>query len=237
MKYIEHIVEPDRLLLSWQLPRGSKDRMRRFVAELLWTGNDADLIYLSDSEDFEKAKKLGFQGYPGYSIDKQKHENVFISFLKRIPPRSRKDFDRFLNSLRINPKMKEKVSDFALLGYSRASLPSDEFTLIHPFCNATPPFEFLTPVQGYQYHQSNLPYDALAEDLEVMFKTEPDNPKDPKAILMQVNGKSIGYVCRGLLDSMHRWLESNYELKASIERINGTSETPRLYVFVSVSSM
>lgn len=237
MKYIEHIIEPERLLLSWQLPRGNKDRMRRFVAELLWTGNDANLIYLSDSEDFKKAKELGFECYPGYSTETQKHENVFISFLKRIPPRSRKDFDRFLNSLRIRPEMKDRVSDFALLGYSRASLPSDEFTIIHPFCNAIPPFELLTPVQGYQYHLENFPYVKAieAEGLEITFKPEPENVKDPRAICMQVEDKRIGYVCRGLIESLHGWLEKDYSLKATIERVNGTEDSPRLYVFVSVS--
>lgn len=234
MKYIEHIVNPDRLLLSWQTPRGSKNRMRMFVAELIRTDNNTKLKYLNETDDFKKARKLGFEGYPGYSIGQQEHENVLISFLKRIPPRNRKDFDRFLNSLWINPNLKDEISDFALLGYSRAILPSDEFTLIHPFDNAKPPFEFLAPVQGSQYYIDNIPYEKMAEGLETTFKPEPDNPKDPEAIVVQIDRKTVGYVCRGLLESFHRWLDSGYAISASIGRINGTPENPKIFVYVTV---
>ena len=61
MRHIEHIVEPDRLLLSWQAASGS-DRLRMIVAELIRNGNDADLVYLKGSEDFSKAQSLGFKG-------------------------------------------------------------------------------------------------------------------------------------------------------------------------------
>ena len=57
------------------------------------------------------------------------------------PPRSRGDFGRFLGALRI--KADAEISDFALLGYSGAKLPDDDFTVIHPFENASVPFEFM----------------------------------------------------------------------------------------------
>ena len=234
MKHIEHIVEPDKLLLSWQTPRGSQNRMRMFIAELIRTGDDATLLYLNDSKDFKKAKGLGFKAYPGYSIEQNKHKNVLMSFLKRIPPRKRKDFDRFLNSLRIDPEMVDEISDFALLGYSRASLPSDEFTLIHPFNNARPPFELLTPVQGYEYYTQNISYQEIKEGMEVTFTPEPNNPYDQDAIRMLIQNKTVGYVCRGLLASFHKWLNHGYNISASIERINGDPENPRLFVFISV---
>ena len=37
MRYIEHIVEPEKLLLSWQ-PQPTKGRGRMFVAELIRNG-------------------------------------------------------------------------------------------------------------------------------------------------------------------------------------------------------
>ena len=51
MRQIEHIVEPDRLLLSWQ----RSDRLRRIVAELVRNGDDANLVYLKDSDEFSKS--------------------------------------------------------------------------------------------------------------------------------------------------------------------------------------
>ncbi len=230
MRHIEHIVEPNRLLLSWQTP---SERMRMFVAELIRNGNDADLIYLKDSEDFLRAKNLGFDSYPGFDIEKDAHKNVLISFMKRLPPRSRGDFNRFLNALRI--KFDATVSDFALLGYSRAKLPDDDFTVIHTFENATAPFEFLLPVQGYQYYQEQLPISDLSEEMQASFEAEPDNPKDPKAIKVLINNVKVGYVCRGLTSSFHKWMQSGLTISAYVERINGIDKKPEIYLYVLVS--
>jgi hypothetical protein len=52
MKYIEHIIEPEKLLLSWQTSQLGQNRGRMFVAELIHKGEDADLVYLFDSDEF-----------------------------------------------------------------------------------------------------------------------------------------------------------------------------------------
>ncbi|GAH47357.1 unnamed protein product [marine sediment metagenome] len=191
MRYIEHIVEPDRLLLSWQ---AKSERLRMLVAELIRNDNDADLVYLKDSEEFSKAQNWGFEKYPGFDTEKEVHENVLGSFMKRLPPRSRGDFSRFLDALRIKPEAKDEISDFALLGYSGAKLPDDDFTVIHPFENASPPFELLLPVRGYQYYQEQLPLTKLSEDMQADFEAEPDNEFDPEAIKIIINHVIAGYV-------------------------------------------
>jgi HIRAN domain len=243
MRYIEHIVEPNKLLLSWQ---AESHRLRMLVAELIRNGNDADLVYLKDSEDFLMAQSLGFEGYPGkaqglgieshtgFDIEKEVHENVLGSFMKRLPPRSRGDFWRFLDSLRIKSEAKDKISDFALLGYSGAKLPDDDFTVIHPFENASVPFELMLPVQGYQHYQEQLPLDKLSEDMQARFVAEPDNSHDPEAIKIIVNGVKAGYVCRGLTDSFHKWMMAGLTISAYIERINGTQQKSAVYLYVSV---
>ncbi len=162
MRYIEHIVEPEKLLLSWQ---AKNVRQRMFVAELIRNGDDANLVYLKDSEDFSKAQGLGFENYPGFNTKKEVHENVLGSFMKRLPPRSRGDFGRFLDALRLKGEVKDEISDFVLLGYSGAKLPDDDFTVIHTFENATVPFELMLSVQGYQYYQEQLPLAELSEEM------------------------------------------------------------------------
>jgi hypothetical protein len=232
MRYIEHIVEPDRLLLSLQTTISGESRLRMFVAELVRRGDDADLVYLKESEDFSRAQGLGFKGYPGFDdIEKDVHENVLSSFMKRLPPRRRGDFVRFLDALRI--KADAEISDFALLGYSGAKLPDDDFTVIHPFENATPPFELLLPVQGYQHYQEQLPLTSLSDDMQACFEAEPDNPTDPEAIKIIIDGIRIGYVCRGLTASFHKWMQSGLTISAYVERINGTGQDPKVYLYVS----
>jgi len=229
MRHIEHIVEPARLLLSWQTP---SERLRMFVAELIRNGDDADLVYLNESEDFSRAQDLGFNGYPGFDIKKDIHKNVLTSFMKRLPPRSRGDFARFLGALRI--RADAEISDFALLGYSGAKLPDDDFTVIHPFENASVPFEFMLLVEGYQHYQDELSLAALSTDMQADFEVEPDNPKDPEAIKIIIDGVRVGYICRGLAASFHKWIQSGLTMSAYVERKNGTEQDPKVYLYVSV---
>ncbi len=235
MNFINHIIEPDRLLLSWQLPRDSINRRRMFVAELRRTEDSADLYYNVDTEDFKQAKEKGFKGYPGYPIENSaSFNNVLSSFLMRIPPRSRNDFSRFLTSIRI--KDESEISDFALLGYSNAILPGDEFTIIHPYENAKPPFELLTLIQGYRHLDNTIPLCDIREGQEVFFKKEPDNPFDSNAISIIINSSVIGYIRRGLSESFNKWLDCGLEVSGNIEKKNGTEEYPKIYIYFSVTN-
>jgi len=232
--YIEHIIDPSRLLLSWQAPEGM-DRRRYIVAELRRHGDDADLVYLRDGADYEAAKAKGFAGdYPGFPPDKE-HVNVLAAFMRRLPPRHRGDFSQFLDAIRIPSG--EKISDFALLGYAGARLPGDDFSIIHPFDDATPPFEFLLLVAGYRYHQENVPRDSLKPGMAARFEFEPNNPNDPDAVrvvIPRVSEHTAGYVCRGLLPQFRRWIASGMAVEGTFDRLNGTGDRPLAYLFVTV---
>jgi hypothetical protein len=233
MRYIEHIVEPEKLLLSWQ-PQPTKGRGRMFIAELIRNGDDADLIYLLDSDEFRKAQSLGFKKYTGFSANQRIHEKVLFTFMKRLPPRSRGDFGKYLDSLRI--RKDAEISDFALLGYSGAKLPDDDFAVIHTFENGVPPFELLLHVQGYRYYVEQLPFASIKLEQEALFQAEPENKFDPRAIKIIINGTRAGYVCRGLTESFHKWFAAGYVVTASVERINGIEEQPEIYLYVSVKA-
>ena len=232
MRYIEHIVEPDRLLLSWQTSMPGKSRQRMFVAELIRNGEDADLIYLKQSPGFAKAQELGFSECPGFGIEKTTHENVLPSFMKRLPPRSRGDFGRFLDALRLPHDA--VISDFALLAYSGAKLPEDDFTIVNPFENASSPFELMLEIQGYRHYMESLPRAELTTEMQASFEPEPENEYDPQAIKIMINGIKTGYVCRGLTNSFHKWLNAGNTISAHVERINGTEHKPKIFLYVSV---
>jgi hypothetical protein len=131
-------------------------------------------------------------------------------------------------------KADAEISDFALLGYSGAKLPDDDFTVIHPFENASVPFEFMLPVEGYRHYQDELPPAELSPDMQADFQVEPDNPKDPDAIRIMIGGIKAGYVCRGLTASFHKWMQSGLTMSAHVERINGTGQHPKVYLYVSI---
>src|SRR4030042_2769470 len=96
--------------------------------------------------------------------------------MRRLPPRSRGDFGRYLDSLRIQKDA--EISDFALLGYSGAKLPDDDFTVVNTFENAVPPFELLLHVQGYRYYVARLPLASIKPGQEANFQAEPENEFD-----------------------------------------------------------
>ena len=234
MSYIEHIIEPTRLLLSWQAPVGP-DRGRHIVAELCRNGEDADLVYLRDSQEYAAAKAKGFTGeYPGFPAEGYL-SGVLAAFMKRLPPRSRGDFDKFLEAIRIRPGT--LISDFGLLGYAGGKLPGDDFYIIHPFDEAQPPFEFLLLLAGYRHYRDSVPYEAIEAGMPVRFELEPENPRDPNAVrivIPQVAETTAGYVCRGLLPQFRRWLLAGLDLHATVERKNGVSDHPMVYLFVTV---
>ena len=179
-----------------------------------------------------KPQSLGFKKYTGFSANQRKHEKVLFAFMKRLPPRSRGDFGKYLDSLRI--RKDTEISDFALLGYSGAKLPDDDFTVIHTFENAIPPFELLLHVQGYRYYANQLPLSSIKQGQEAVFQPEPENEFDSRAVKIIINGTHVGYVCRGLTESFHKWFEMGYKIDASIERKNGTAERPDIYLYVSI---
>lgn len=114
MHFIEHIIEPNKLLLAWQ-SLDEKDSTRYIVAELNRAENKKiTLIYLINTEDFRKAQNKGFESYPAFPDIAKTYDNVFDTFMRRLPPRTRRDFPQYLEGLRLKPDV--QLNDFALLG-------------------------------------------------------------------------------------------------------------------------
>jgi hypothetical protein len=231
---IENIVEPSRLLLVWQGPEGSS-RTRHVIGELsVDSKGEMTLRYSTNHDVLEAARKDGFQGHPAFRDVTQIHTSgVAEAFRRRIPPRTRGDFGAYLAQLRLPPDA--ALSDFALLGYSGARLPSDGLSLLHTFENHSGPFQFVTEVAGFRHNAPLV--GLLASDLAlqepVSLVPEPANVADPAAVQVTVRGKRIGYVMRGLQKPMNEWLLRR-SIQANVDRINGRPDRPTVYVFMSV---
>lgn len=234
MEYrIEHIVEPERLLLRWQstIPDLATKRTHWIVGELLRNNDGVDLRYFMDDEDLMSARELNFSGHPSFKLKMDLHEGTLDVFRRRLPPRARTDFRDYLDFFFI-PRETE-ISDFALLGYTGAKLPSDGFSIIHPFDGIEGPCEFLTEIAGFRY------YVGADENINVgrrvEFEEDPTNRFDPEAIKMLYQGRQIGYITKGHTMPMKRWLRSN-RVQAEIARINGmTLGKLTAYIFVYVA--
>jgi hypothetical protein len=228
--WIANVREPARLVLAWQAPDGAGDRSRRAVAEVRRLGSEAQLTYLHGTTDYDAAIKLGFEGYPAFKKETKVHQQgVMAALMRRLPPRTRADFDVYLRGLRITPFT--PVSDFGLLAASEAKLPSDGFSLVDTLEGAEPPFQLVMEIAGYRHCAPDLTEKDLGA--AVTFTAEPTNKVDHHAVMMMRGDKKLGYV--NTLQAPHfKKLLQVFEVTAAIERLNGKPDRPRAFVFVNV---
>ncbi|QWF71803.1 hypothetical protein KEF85_04845 [Methylomonas paludis] len=227
MNLIHHINQPSRLLLVWQTPEG-KSRSRFVVGEICRNDNDYIFRYLVDNADFTQAKQEGFLGYPAFrKLNQEYTEGVLETFLRRVPPRKRGDFHKYLELWRLAADV--EISDFALLGHTGAKLPNDGFSLVNPFDGVNAPYEFYIEVAGFRYYQE-INLSDLEVGMAVSFIVEPENPCDNQAVRIDVMGKKMGYVNKTQCAAFRHWLKTCV-ITAEIERINGTEARPLIYIY------
>lgn len=232
MHFIEHIIEPTKLLLTWQ-SLDEQHRTRYVVAELNLTDTGVNLVYLTQSKDFHKAKEKGFESYPAFPDINKTYFNVLDTFMRRLPPRSRGDFSQYLEGIRLRGD--SQLSNFALLGYSGGKLLSDGFSIIHPFNNVKDACELLLEIAGFRHINKDDSKEIVA-DKPVTFSIidKHEITREP-AIRIMIDKKKLGYVNRALVSTVHEWIKDKRILKAWIEKINGTPSRPAAYVYIQIS--
>jgi hypothetical protein len=190
------------------------------------------LHYLSGPET-EQAKKLGFAGYPAFKLEQQEHrQGVLAAFLRRLPPRARPDFDAYKAQFRLKPDV--ALSDFALLAYTGARLPSDGFSVVDTLDDIRAPSELVLEIVGHRHYVGDLKTPLnVGEALNLI--PQPTNKWDKNAILVKAHGETVGYVNRLQTGAFHKWLREG-SVEAMLDRLNGSSDRPRAFMFVRVRS-
>lgn len=225
-----HITEPQALLLVWQ---GSDEanrpsRTRRVVGKITHgPGETAELRYLIDSADFAAAAQQGFTGYPGFPSKQPIHASATVlqAMLRRLPPRKREDFADYLAQHRLPSPF--PYSDFALLGYTEARLPSDGFSLVPVFDPDATPCDYILEAAGTRYHCDQIQAIVVGDTVELQI--EENNPVEPGAIAIFDGPHKLGYVNRALLPTVSYWLKHK-TVRAQVERKNGKPERPLIYI-------
>jgi hypothetical protein len=234
MTPLQHIVEPERLLLTWQpVDEQAAVRTRRVVGEILRESNGQFVFrYLKDTADFQSAQEAGFQGFPAFALNQEEaRQGVIETLMRRLPPRNREDFAEYLAQHRLPHPFQN--SDFALLGYTGARLPSDGFALVPVFPGNAVPCDYLMEVAGLR-HVIGTDVSAIHDGDPVSFEEDPINQIDQDALVVVHQGRRIGYVNRALRESFHHWLAA-HRVTGVIERQNGKPERPLVFVRISVS--
>jgi len=227
------IIEPERMKVVWKSPGGSHRNYH--VADLLRSNGDEQIqfVYNTESDDFKLAFEQGFQGYFAFPLKQSDSfdEGIMQVLSRRLPPRSRSDFHSFLKQWAI-PENQE-ISDFALLGYSHGSIPGDDFSFYPYWEDYELPCSFLIEVAGFRYNAGmSMDIDSISS---IRFSKDIDNDHDSNAVSIWGNDQKIGYVNRTLTNAFHKWLDQGASIQASIYRVNGTEERPRVHLRLIVS--
>jgi hypothetical protein len=238
--WLENVSEPNSLYLAWQAPDHFKNRFRWAVALVRPSVNGWTLRYFSPEVDFERfndGKKydeilaLGYAGYPAFNVKVREHTaGVQEALNRRLPPRGRSDFAEYMKHFRLPASL--KISNFALLGKTEATLPSDGFSLVDPLDGNIECCDLLTEVAGFRYY-AEAAGDVVRLGAAVEVRAEPENKYDARAVVFSINGITIGYVNRLQTEAFQRWLTTRH-IDAKVERINGKAGRPRLFLFIRV---
>jgi hypothetical protein len=236
--WIERVAEPRRLFLAWQAPDHMNERYRWAVGILEPAGNDCTLRYLYSGAEFERRNPgrtfdellgLGYQGYPAFPLRREMHVGgVLSAFMRRLPPRTRSDFEEYKRQFRLAPHL--SLTDFALLGQTEAKLPSDGFSVVDPLDGAIDRCDLMLEAAGYRHYAASAQL-AVGDLLTIL--AEPENEHDPNAVVIRAANQTIGYINRLQTGAFQRWLAER-DVSGIVERLNGRPERPRAFAFVRV---
>jgi hypothetical protein len=239
--WIEHVDEPKKLMLAWQAPDSHPDRRRWAVGELIKSSggiqfryfDDDELEALNDGRNSADLKAAGYLGYPAFSPTKSGSDvytdGVLEAFMRRLPPRGRADFPRYLEHFRLRPD--SRLSPLALLGATEACLPGDGFSLIDPLDPRSFSRDLVFEIAGHRHNASAR--DRLRIGQELQLVANPANAFDPNAVRIEAEGELIGHVNRLQAPTIGCWLRERH-VRAWLLRLNGTPEKPRAFVFLQV---
>jgi hypothetical protein len=211
-----------------------KPRTRRVIGEIT-PGLDGSVTfrYLDDTEDYREAEAAGFVGFPAFDphTTVTKH-GVLDALLRRLPPRNRDDFGRFLTQHRLVEPFQH--SDIALLGYTGAQLPGDGFSIVPVFPDDVDECEFITEIAGVRHVAgTNIADISLGDKLSL--SRDPVNPIDPAdALHVLHNGRPIGYINRAMRSSFITWMKT-HDIDITVDRLNGKPDRPLIYALVRLT--
>ena len=202
------------------------------VAEFRQNGDSVEFRYLEDR--LPAAIEQGFYGYPGLAMDSDRHRHTAIkSMRRRVPPRSRGDFDEMLERLGL-PKDWD-FTTLSLVAYTGARRISDYFWICETFDGFDEPFTYVFELADTKLDGHPELCAELLPGEPMRFEREAENADDPGAIrvVRASDGKPAGYIQSLQEKIVGRWLDEG-EIEASMFRFNGVLDHPRLYVRADV---
>ena len=239
--WIERPTEPRELILAWQAPDEFRDEDRRRweIGAIYKEGASVRFRYFEEPEfgaknfgrSLEKLRSYGFEGYPAFKFEPGRvyAGEVLDTFERRLPPRSRADFRRYLDYFSIPDGV--DVSLMQLLAISEARLPGDGFSLVDPLDERMLSGEVAFEIAGFRHESPHVLPDLGAQ---LTLRAEPDNKWDAQAVAVYLDSSRIGFVNKIQAPVVGIWLNTR-EIECVLLRFNGRQGAPRAYALIKVS--
>jgi hypothetical protein len=156
-------------------------------------------------------------------------KELFPMFGNRLPPRSRPDYQDFVEWLDLGPGEADPMGMLARSGGQRETDMFEVFPVPEP--SAENRYESAFFVHGLRHRAPEAEEEArrLAPGDPLVIRPEPENPHDPRAlrVLTTLGGTHLGFVPRYLCEDLHRLqdMEGHDGVRVRVRRVN-TPPTP-----------
>lgn len=216
--------EFDKIYLSWRKGQGNG----RHIVGLLEQTTDGRFEFSYDQLVVEKAKADGFVPYTEFpDITKTYNGNVLDIFAQRLIKAERPDIQDFYDFWEIEPQHKD--DKFYMLGHTQGLQPSDNFEFLADY-NLVDGLRFLTELTGLSTYQ--LPAGSIKSGDLLRFELEPENAKDPDAVLVFKDNTEIGHIKRIHCKLFHK--PGAEKLKLSVKSVESNGIIKRVFIKVSM---
>ncbi len=192
------------------------------VGWLEFTGEEFAFSYTDEGKS-----NLAFKPFPPFPVLDETYRSVdlFPFFSVRLSSAADPQFDAMLDALGLT---REEATPAELLARSPSESPHDTIQVVPEpteLPDGTLKRTFL--VSGVRHAVDQHPEGvdgvlaALTPGTLLTLVPEPDNPKNPCALQLAVEGTPIGWVPNYLLDEIHAYLQASRALTFVVERVNG----------------
>jgi hypothetical protein len=147
-------------------------------------------------------------------------DHLFPFFANRLMSPRRPDFDDYVESLGLSL---EEWTPLELLARSAGERATDTIQVVAEPTTEGAAETIVFPASGVRYVEGAAErIGQLQRGQSLHIREEPDNPHDPRALLLDVTHQApVGWVPAYLLDYVHKRREDGANIRVTVERANG----------------
>lgn len=223
------------LFLAWRQP----DRRWWPVGRLAHDGSEYVFAYTKGARS---AADGGFRPLPSFPDldDVYVSKELFPLFANRLPPRSRADYDDFVEWLDLGSEEKDPIGMLARSGGQRETDMFEVFPAPVPSTGNRFESAFFVPGLRHRGPEAEQAVLRLAPRDPLVLQADPQNPHDPKAlrVLTTLNGVHLGFLPRYLCEDVHTLQESarTEGVAVRVRRINASPAPAQFRVLCEMSA-